>query len=143
MMVSKLNGDSTYEDIDKGGKVGELLKLIQKISKEVNPNASTYDSIDEAKSRYYLYRQLPEDSNEAHTKNFKSLVEHVEHSGGYLYRDKMLVEHEKDLDKAAGVDVSKNERRRLLSKNQGESNGHGVNQTLGPVKVQTIDNRHT
>lgn len=83
-----------------------MIKLIQKISKEMNPNSSIYDSIDETKSKYYTYRQRPEDSNETHTKTFKSLVEHVEHSGEYLYKDKVLVEHEKALEVKAEVNVS-------------------------------------
>ena len=53
-----------------------------------------------------MYRQRPEDTNELHTKALKSHVEHVEHSGGNLFRDTVLVEHEKALDTKAGIDVS-------------------------------------
>ena len=57
MMKSKVKGNKKFKDIETDGKVAELLKLIRSASREVNTNASVYDTIDESKRRYYLYRQ--------------------------------------------------------------------------------------
>jgi len=58
-------------------------------------NASIYDSIDEAKKRYYLYRQQPEDDNETHLRTFKNNIDVVEYYKGNMYEDQALVEHKR------------------------------------------------
>ena len=57
MMKTKLKGRPTMEQIEIDRNVAELLKLVRSVCREINTNASIYDSIDEAKRRYYLYRQ--------------------------------------------------------------------------------------
>ena len=98
MMKTKVKGNKKFKDIETGGKVAELLKLIRSASREVNTNASVYDTIDESKRRYYLYRQQPHDSNEQHTKTFKSNVEVAEHEGATLFTDAELVKYEREQD---------------------------------------------
>lgn len=61
-------------------------------------NASLYDAIDESKRNYYIYYQQPEDDNEKHQRNYKSNVDVVEHHGGSLFNDPVLIKHEKDED---------------------------------------------
>ena len=49
-------------------------------------NTFIYDAIDEAKARYYDYSQGDDESNEKHLKNFKDIVEVIDHPGGDVLR---------------------------------------------------------
>jgi len=77
------------------GDVVELLKKIRGVCREMTKNASLYGSIDEAKKRYFLYYQKPEDDNEHHLRTFKSNSDVVEHYKGSIYDDKALIEYKK------------------------------------------------
>ena len=105
MMKSKLKGEDTYAKIEKDGDVAGLLKLIRKISRQVNTNESIYDAINEAIGKYYRYRQTEED-NETYTRNYKSNVEVTEDLGANLFKHSELLKYEKAVDQAvidAGV----------------------------------------
>jgi len=95
MLRTKLQGDKDFIKIETSGDVVELLKKIRGVCREMTTNASLYDSIDEAKKRYFLYYQKPEDNNEQHLQTFKSNSDIVKHYKGSLYDDKALVEYEK------------------------------------------------
>jgi len=98
MLRTKLQGDDDFIKIETSGDVVELLKKIRGVCREMTTNASLYDSIDEAKKRYFLYYQQPEDDNEQHLRTFKSNSDIVEHYKGSLYDDKALIEYEKKED---------------------------------------------
>ena len=103
MMKTKLQGHSNYKRVEKDGDVAELLKMIRAISREMNANESIYDALDEAKRKYYLYRQAPEDDSEQHSRAFKENVDVVEHLGGGMFSDKSLIDYEKQKDVDAGI----------------------------------------
>ena len=103
MMRTKLNGNSNFEKIELTGDVVELLKMVRGACREMTTNASLYDAIDESKKRYYAYHQERWDGNEAHLKAFKSNTEVVEHYGGNLFGDKVLIDFEKSEDIKNGV----------------------------------------
>ena len=94
MMKTKLIGNEGYEDVETDGDVAELLKMIRTISREMNANELVYDALDEAKRKYYLYRQAPDEDNEQHTRTFKENVEVVEHLKGSLFDDESLIDYE-------------------------------------------------
>ena len=79
MMRTKLRGNEAFEKVELSGDVVELLRMVQGTCREMTTNALLYDAIDEAKKRYYTYRQQPEDGNEAHLKAFQSNTEVVEY----------------------------------------------------------------
>ena len=58
-----------------------------------------YDAMDEAKTLYYTYKQEKNESNGKHLKNFKSIIEAIEHLGGEMFADKSLFEYKKKADK--------------------------------------------
>jgi len=95
MLRTKLKGDEDFIKTETSGDVVELLKNIRDVCKEMTTNTSLYDSTDEAKKRYFLYYQNPEDDNEHHLRTFKSNSDIVEHYKGSLYDDKALIEYEK------------------------------------------------
>jgi len=72
ILRTKLKGDEDFIKIETSGDVVELLKKIRGVCREMTTNASLYESIDEAKTRYFLYYQKPEDDNEHHLQTFKS-----------------------------------------------------------------------
>lgn len=55
-----------------------------------------YGSLDEAKRKFYVYRQSDDDSNAKHLQNFKNIVDVIEHFGGDIFQDKALIEHERE-----------------------------------------------
>ena len=46
-----------FNDIEKDGDVTELLKEIRRVSLQIETNTSIYDTLDEAKTIFYTYRQ--------------------------------------------------------------------------------------
>jgi len=95
MLRTKLQGEEDFIKIETSSDVVELLKKIRGVCREMTTNASLYDSIDEAKKRYFLYYQKPEDDNEQHLRTFKSSSNVVEYCKGSTYDDKALIEYEK------------------------------------------------
>ena len=95
--------------VEKDGNAAELLKIISGVSREVDINASIYDAIDEAKWKYYTYRQQPYEDNDHHARVFKRNVEVLEHEGGELFNDPILIKHEKQKDIGAGVTAKSDE----------------------------------
>ena len=49
---------------------------------------------------YYAYMQENGESNAKHLKNFKSIVAAVEHLGGTMFSDGVLIKTEKEKDKS-------------------------------------------
>ena len=69
----------------------------------MNANGLVYDTLDEAKRNYYLYRQAPDEDNEQHARAFKENVDVVKHLKGSLFDDESLIEYEKQKDIAEGI----------------------------------------
>jgi len=57
MLRTKLKGDDESAKIEIDGDVVELLKKIRGVCQQMTTNASLYNSIDEAKKRYYIDMQ--------------------------------------------------------------------------------------
>ena len=100
LMQNKLTMAKDFKSVDARGDVTSLLKEIRQISLEIETNTSIYDAMDEAKAMYYKYKQEKNEieSNAKHLKNFKSLVEAIEHLGGEMFTDNELLEHKKKID---------------------------------------------
>ena len=109
MLRTKLKGDDELAKIEIDGDVVELLKKIRGVCRQMTTNESLYDSIDEAKRRYYTYRQQPEDDNETHLRTFKSNSDVIEHYKGSLYEDKALIDYEKEQDAKNGKNHNESE----------------------------------
>ena len=109
MLITKLKGDDELTKIEINGDVVELLKKIPGVYRQMTTNASLYDSIDEAKKRYYVYRKQPNDDNETHLWTFKSNSDVIEHYKGSLYEDKALIDYEKEQDTKNGESHSEEE----------------------------------
>jgi len=65
----------------------------------MNTNVSLYNYIDDAKKRFYEYKQIQEDDNETHLRAFKINSNVVEHYKGNMYGDKALIQYKKEQDK--------------------------------------------
>ena len=50
--------------------------------------------MDEAKTLFYTYKQEQHESNAKHLRNFKSIVDAIEHHGGEMFADDALITHE-------------------------------------------------
>ena len=100
LMTNKLSRSKDYARFEKEGDVAALLKEIRTISMETETNTSVYDAMDEATSLYYTYKQAPTgESNAKHLRNFKSIVAAIEHLGGTMFANDVLIDHENELDK--------------------------------------------
>jgi hypothetical protein len=79
LMQNKLKALKHFQDMENKGDVTTPLKEIRGISHQLESNTSVYDSLDEAKRRFYAYKQSEEDSNAQHLQNFKTTMEVIEH----------------------------------------------------------------
>ena len=98
LMKNKLSLAKELINFETDGNVTELLKEIRRVSLQIETNTSVYDAMDEAKSLYYNYKQEHDESNTKQLRNFKSIVEAIEHLGGTMFVDKSLIDYEKELN---------------------------------------------
>jgi len=98
ILRTKLKGGDELKRIEIDGDEVELLKNIRGVCRQMTTNVPLYDSIDETKRRYYTYRQQPKDDNETHLRTFKSNSNVIKHYKGSLYKDKALIDYERELD---------------------------------------------
>ena len=108
-MKNKLSLAKEFINFEVDGNVTELLKEIKRVSLQIERNTSVYDAMDEAKSLYYNYRQEHDESNTKHLRNFKSIVEAIEHLGGTMFVDKSLIDYEKELDNKNPSVINRND----------------------------------
>ena len=98
MMRDKLTMIKNFTSVETKGDVIILLKEIRNIGLQIETNTSMFDALDEANAMYYSYRQEAGESNAKHLRNFKSIVSAIEHLGGTMFSDEMLVTLEKEKD---------------------------------------------
>ena len=110
LMQNKLKASGKFDERDTNGDVTWLLKEIRSVSHQLEANVSLYDSVDEAKKSYYLYKQAPEDANATHLKNYRTNVEVVKHFGSDLFNDEALIDYEKNKDKTEGKATDSDEK---------------------------------
>jgi hypothetical protein len=103
LMQNKLRAIAHFQTIENDGNVTELLKEIRGVSHQLEANTSVYDSLHEAKRKFYTYRQGDNESNAKHLQNYKSIVEVIEHFGGNIFRYLALVKFEKEKDRKLGT----------------------------------------
>ena len=65
---------------------------------------------------YYDYRQENGESNTKHLKNFKNIVSAVDHLGGTMFSDGLLVKTEKEKDKNNGLPIKTDAEYSLIAK---------------------------
>ena len=94
LMKNRLLEVREFENIETAGDVTRLLKEVRGVSHQMEKNTSIYDTIDKAKIKYYKYRHGDHESNAKHLKNFKDIVEVIEHPGGNIFADTGLLKYE-------------------------------------------------
>ena len=109
LMKNKITMAKNFSTFESKGDVTELLKEVRRVSLQIETNTSVYDAMDEAKSLYYSYKQDQNESNSKHLKNFKSIVEAIEHLGGEMFADEALIKHEESQDVKNGLNPPRSE----------------------------------
>ena len=109
IMKNKLSLAKTFINFEAEGNVTELLKEIRRVGLQIETNTSVYDAMDEAKSLYCNYRQEHDESNTKRLRNFRSVVEAIEHLGGAMFVDKSLIDYEKELDNKNPSIINRND----------------------------------
>jgi len=71
-MQNNLLAVKEFEDIETTGNVTRLLKEVRGVSHQMENNASIYDAINEAKMKYYEYRQGDHDNNAKSSKKSRT-----------------------------------------------------------------------
>ena len=79
LMQNKLLAVTDFDNIETTRNMTRLLKEVRNVSHQMENSTSIYDALDKAKMRYYEYRQGEHESNATHLKNFKDIVEVIEH----------------------------------------------------------------
>ena len=69
------------EEIGNECNASELLKEIRQLTNVLEENVSLYDSLDQAKRKFYSYHQNEEESNAQHMVNFRNAAAIVEYYG--------------------------------------------------------------
>ena len=118
LMQNKLKAIKDFQEMENDGNVTKLLKDIRGISHQLETNTSVYDSLDEAKRLYYAYKQGEDETNDKHLKNYKNLIEVIEHFGGNIFKDDALVKHETEKDKENGKNTKTTEEYELIVRNK-------------------------
>ena len=95
MLRKKIKSDDSLPKIEVDGDVVELLRKIREVCCQITTNTSLYSSVDEAKRRYFTYKQQPEDDNETHLRTFKSNSDVIENYKGSMYKDKAVLDYER------------------------------------------------
>ena len=114
LMQHKLRAVSSFDTIEDQADTVSLLKEIRSITMQFESHMSIYDGIFEAKRRFFLYKQRPDESNETHLRTYKTLVDSVEHFGGSIMFDPGLLKYEQSKDKANTSD----DKLKILVKNK-------------------------
>ena len=104
-MTNKLKGVKGYNDMEKNCDVAALLRAVRDLSNKVEEKVSPYETLDDLKKQFYLYRQQPGEDNATHLMKFKDLVEILEQFGSSCFTDSALVEEEekKEKNKERGI----------------------------------------
>ena len=118
MMKDKLTMIKDFTSVETKGDVTILLKEIRNVWLQIETNTSTYDAIDEANAMYYSYRQEEGESNAKHLRNFKSIVSAIEHLGGTMFSDEMLITLENEKDVKKGNVTKENEEYKNIVRNK-------------------------
>ena len=94
MTKDRLESLLDYDTIRKDSNVASLLKEIKGVSNKLEVSSNVYDTLDEAKRKYYSYSQQFEDTNTKNVKAIKDLVATIQHYGGSICNDIGLIKHE-------------------------------------------------
>ena len=95
-MRSKVRGTSAYTDMDKDLDVIKLLKTIKGVSMHFDNQTYIPKSIDDAKKLFYSLKEGEHEKHPSFLKRFSNLVEVIEHYGGELGADPILLQLEQD-----------------------------------------------
>ena len=92
------------------------LKEIRPINLQIETNTSVYNALDKAKRRYYMYIQEENKRSLKYLRNFKIIVKAVEHLGGAMFTDDVLVKYEKKEDERVGNTTKRNNKHAKIAK---------------------------
>ena len=95
-MKSKIRGTEGYTKMDKDLDVITLLKVIKGVSMHFDNQTYIPKSLDDAKKLFYSMKQGEHESHPAFHKRFCNHVEVIEHYGGELGADPILLKLERD-----------------------------------------------
>ena len=98
-----------FNSFENKGVVTELLREIRRIIMQIETNTSVFNALDEAKLIFYAYRKEENESNAKYLKNFKSIVEAIDHLGGSKFTDKALFPYEMDQDGKNPVTINRSD----------------------------------
>ena len=90
-MQSKLKSIDAWNDIEMKRNCLKLLLEIKGIAYRFESQGYIYLSLDDAKDEFYAYRQGKNESNSDYLTKFKSMLEVINHYGGYFGNDPALV----------------------------------------------------
>ena len=91
-----------------------LLTEIRRLSNELEENVSLYDSLYQAKRKYFSYRQGEDETNAQHLINFRNLVAIAEYYGGDIFFDESLIEYEKNQDSKTSRNTRSNTEYKII-----------------------------
>ena len=118
LLQNKLKSSKHYSNFDNNSDVAALLKEIKTLSNKIEENTSIYDSLHEAKVKFYRYQQADDDTLADHMRNFKDLCQTIEYHGGDIFFDKDMIEYEVEDDTKNNVKKAspKEYRTRIIEK---------------------------
>ena len=93
-MQSKLKSTNEFEAMaDSNDSLG-LLQMIKGIAYRFESQSNIYLALDEAKCSFYTYYQGHDESNATYLSKFKDIIQVIEHYGGNIGDDEVLVAEE-------------------------------------------------
>mmetsp|Transcript_3520 Transcript_3520/g.4895 ORF Transcript_3520/g.4895 Transcript_3520/m.4895 type:complete len:167 (+) Transcript_3520:933-1433(+) len=106
-MLNRLKAHEQYKNIKKDELVGKLLATINAIYNKFASELPLNDTLNEAKRKFELYKQGPQDTNAAHIKAIKTKYELIRFYGRDIVHN-MLVKQMKE-ENTEVLDDSKSE----------------------------------
>ena len=103
-MQSKLKSIDAWKEIESKRNCLKLILEIKGIAYRFESQGYIYLSLDDAKDEFYAYRQGKNESNSDYLTKFKSMLEVINHYGGYFGNDPALVRAEM---KREGMNVTR------------------------------------
>ena len=118
LLQNKLKANKNYIKFNDTSDVATLLTEIKTLSNKIEENTSIYDSLHEAKVKFYRYQQADDETLAEHMRNFKDLYHSIEYHGGDVFFDKDMIEFEMQEDVKNSVDKAtpKEYRMRVMEK---------------------------
>jgi hypothetical protein len=123
-MQAKIKSADNFESMDTESNSLDLLLEIKGIAYKFESQKNIYLALDNAKSAFYVYRQGPEETNATYMSKFKNSIDVIEHYGGNIGDDKVLVTEE--LRKTGATDMVATEEEKKQAIKTAKSKAHAM-----------------